>query len=227
MKRYEIKYAIDGLGIEELHSMLKMHPMHFRPVYSKRQINNIYFDTWDLSAFIDNIEGERNRKKVRLRWYGQLNDISIKPILEVKQKSGMLGWKERYEVEPIDVDFKKKIETSQLLKFEGGLRDNILQVSGVDLAFLKPTLLNNYEREYYLTADDNFRLTIDTNLQFFDINPLRIFSGMPFQQDRIVVELKFLEEYYEMAEFVTSRLPTRLTKSSKYVVGIDRLRNWI
>ena len=50
MKRYEIKYAIDDLGIEELKSALRIHPMHFRPVYSKRQINNIYFDTWDLSA---------------------------------------------------------------------------------------------------------------------------------------------------------------------------------
>ena len=227
MKRYEIKYAIDDLGIEELKSALRIHPMHFRPVYSKRQINNIYFDTWDLSAFIDNIEGERDRKKVRLRWYGKLDNISGKPILEVKQKTGMLGWKERYEVQPIDVDFNRKIATSHLLKFKSGVADDILQVSGVDLAFLKPTLINNYEREYYLTADENFRLTVDTNLQFYDINPFRIFSGMPFQKDRIVVELKFSEDCYEMAEFVTSRLPIRLTKSSKYVVGVDRLRNWI
>ena len=145
----------------------------------------------------------------------------------MKQKSGMLGWKERYEVQPIDVDFNRKIATSHLLKFKSGVADDILQVSGVDLAFLKPTLINNYEREYYLTADENFRLTVDTNLQFYDINPFRIFSGMPFQKDRIVVELKFSEDCYEMAEFVTSRLPIRLTKSSKYVVGVDRLRNWI
>lgn len=227
MKRYEIKFALDEITISELLSAIKMHPAHFRSIYYKRQVNNIYFDSFDLESYIDNVEGEKNRRKIRLRWYGRQDEISSKPILEIKNKSGMLGWKEKFKIKPVETDLKGNVNTGSLLSLDKISYSEFTRLTNIDLKFLQPILLNNYQREYFLSLDNKFRLTIDTQLKFFDLNPYRAAVDVPFQRNRIVVELKFEKSDYEYAEFITNNLPFRLTKSSKYVFGVDRLRNWV
>ena len=68
-RRYETKFSVLDLNHNEIENIIKSHPAIFNEIYFTRNVNNIYFDTVDFSSFIDNIEGVRDRKKVRIRWY--------------------------------------------------------------------------------------------------------------------------------------------------------------
>ena len=63
-KRYETKFRITRLNYYEIENLVKTHPAIFHEIYNKRNINNIYFDTHDLSNYLDNVEGETVRQKV-------------------------------------------------------------------------------------------------------------------------------------------------------------------
>ena len=55
--------------------------MGFKKAHSSNVINNIYYD-FNQKCFDENIEGETNRTKYRLRWYDNKKDYK----LEIKKK---------------------------------------------------------------------------------------------------------------------------------------------
>ena len=69
-------------------------------------------------------------------------------------------------------------------------------------------------------------MTLDNKMSFYSINPInhnfKIFSD----QEKTVVELKYDEHDLDGAKDITSYFPFRVTKNSKYVTGIDRIRAW-
>ena len=111
-KRYETKFNVTELNYEEIKHVVMTHPALFQEIYKKRNVNNIYFDTLDLDSHVDNVEGERDRKKVRIRWYGDLFGVCRYPRLELKNKQGLLGWKVRYDLD----DFSLNKETFLIIK---------------------------------------------------------------------------------------------------------------
>ena len=93
--RYERKFCIPELTFEYIKALIFSHPSHFSVSYPLRIINNIYLDTANLDFFNDTIIGCSDRKKVRIRWYGDTSTSTIvnSPKLEIKCKSGFVGWK--------------------------------------------------------------------------------------------------------------------------------------
>ena len=86
--RYERKFFISGLKKEDIEFMVKLHPAIFREIYHERTVNNLYFDSYEMKSYLDNVSGNSQRAKVRIRWYGDLFGIIEKPVLEVKIKRG-------------------------------------------------------------------------------------------------------------------------------------------
>ncbi|MCB0625979.1 MAG: VTC domain-containing protein, partial [Saprospiraceae bacterium] len=70
------------------------HPASFRPLHPERQINNVYFDTCDLAAYQQNLMGVADRRKIRLRWYGEGATRMNAAQLEIKSRSNETGSKE-------------------------------------------------------------------------------------------------------------------------------------
>ena len=70
--RYERKFFITSLSRFEVESIVKLHPAIFSEIFHERFVNNIYLDSSDLINFYENIEGQSNRIKIRIRWYGEL-----------------------------------------------------------------------------------------------------------------------------------------------------------
>ena len=91
--RYERKYKVSDLNHHVILQSIRMHPVGLRKIYPDRQINNIYFDTPDLNNYFDNIDGNMDRMKIRIRWYGDCFKYIDKPVLELKIKRGLLGKK--------------------------------------------------------------------------------------------------------------------------------------
>lgn len=220
--RFERKFVSSQLDERALEHVILTHPAFFTEIYWERQVNNIYFDTPALQYFYDNVVGKSERRKVRIRWYGEVDGTIEKPVLEFKIKSGMLGRKATFDLAPIDLNADLGLDFFQNLFLLSNLPENIME----ELKVLKPTLLNNYRRRYYRSADHNFRFTIDFDLRYFDFSQVSISIGLGKRDlQNTILELKYDQNHDDEANNITQFLPVRMSKSSKYVNGIEIVRN--
>ena len=214
--RYENKYTLDidrgGLKpfIDRCGSML-------RPVFYKRQVNNLYFDDHSFSLYQANLVGQTTRYKVRLRWYGELVKPIAKPQLEIKVKDGDLIYKRVYGLTglPSLSEMSPKIIKEKLI--ESDVDHLIKQL----LKTMKPSYMGSYMREYFLTVDGKVRMTIDSELvgrrQIFDNS----FCWPRAVGDEVIVELKYKSADMSKASSLIQSFPVTLMKHSKYVYGME------
>ncbi len=200
--------------------LLKLHPALFRVHFPPRFINSLYFDSVDFHHFMENREGDAYRVKARVRWYGAMMGPIEKSALELKSKSGYAMGKERHEFGPFQFD----------RGFTRGTIDEALKLTELpdrvrfDLRRLIPTLLTRYDRRYYLSSCGRFRITIDSGLMYIGVNPAtNRFLKMERDRESLIVELKYGIDDEEDASEIAEGLPFRLSRSSKYVNGIQRI----
>ena len=222
--RFERKFVTNMMDHKGLELLVKTHPAMFTEIFWERQVNNIYFDTPALTYFFDNVVGKSQRRKVRIRWYGETNGLVEKPVLEFKVKSGMLGKKASFDLIPFNHNEIARLDFLEDIFRRSKIPDNILE----ELKGLKPSLLNRYRRRYYRSADHNYRFTIDYDLRYFDFSGVSIAMGIGKKDlHNTILELKYDQAHDDEAMEVTQHLPMRLSKSSKYVNGIDIVRNFL
>jgi len=210
--RYERKYVTDRLGMEELEDYVLSHPGLFRQIYYPRQVMSIYFDTEELDYYQQNELGVQQRRKVRVRWYEYKGQSSVMQI-EVKIREGEVMKKVKFllskRVAEVDLDEVSKLVEKKLM----GL------VEEVDL--LKPVVVVGYERRYFLSESLRVRITLDADLRFQttgDWQAGRITSELGLK----VLECKYgVESDFEFVR-VAERLPLRISKSSKYMMGMQQ-----
>ena len=70
--------------------------------HPSRKVNSIYFDTNNYSSIRQNLDGISEKKKIRVRWYGDKKTITD-PILEIKSKKG-------FEVSKKNFDFRQNLD---------------------------------------------------------------------------------------------------------------------
>lgn len=208
--RFERKYKVTDLSPKLMEQVVRQHPAGFRPLHAPRWVNNLYFDTPDFSAFKDNVNGVSQRRKYRLRWYGRPFGQIAAPVLEIKIKDNMMGRKE------------------QFFMGEGGPASTALmaewvkrcrQQLGMGLE-LQPLLYNTYLRSYWQAPGYPFRITIDSELQYGAYRA-QAEPWLPFREEAVILELKYEAEADKDSSFILQHLPFRLSKSSKYVTGIN------
>ena len=217
--RYERKFLVTDMYFHQIEQQVRLLPAAFSPIFYPRYINNIYLDSNEMDFFYDNVTGKGSRKKARIRWYGdQLGKID-KPVLEFKVREGMLGDKLSYPLKPFTIDRHFNYQDLKDIFKQSGLplwaEEILLQ--------LKPALLNRYKRKYFVSFDQRFRLTLDYELGYYSIGSNNNLFNGGFHSEDVIVELKYEKEFDDIAPQVTNSIPFRLTKSSKYVNGIELL----
>ena len=215
--RYERKFLIRSHSERVVEAVVRQHPRLFRVAYPDRAVNNVYLDTSRLKSLHDNIQGVRNRSKTRIRWYGDMRGLAANPKLEFKIKRGLVGTKEIFALPPLDTTAG---EIEAAVKEQIRAADLPGNVS-LQMAMIRPTLLNSYVRKYFVSADGRFRITIDRDLRFFPArNP---WIRQRTQQNATVLELKYAEDDNSEACEISQDLRFRLSRNSKYVTGMDLL----
>ena len=219
--RLERKCQVDDLSVHQVRSIIKLHPKLFNSPYPPRYVNNIYLDTNDLDNYFANVFGYPNRQKVRIRWYGDLGGASIQPVLEIKIKEGLVGLKQAYRLAPLRIDRSLCDEKVQQVLASSHLPAALR----LDLKNLRMVLINRYYRYYYVSNDGKFRVTLDTELSFYKANYAFSNPYLHSQKNysQIIVEIKYDQEQEGMAQRVISYFPFRITRSSKYVNGVERV----
>ncbi len=216
--RYERKFALSGIHVSGVEQIVKDHQAFFKEVYQERFINNVYFDTQNLSHYYDNSFGKAQRKKYRIRWYGNLSGRIETPILEIKIKDALLGTKKSYRLSPFFFDSENFVQA-----FKKSLRDSDLPEQVLaEMNALSPTLLNRYKRKYFIDFSKKFRVTVDSEIEYFHIaNINHAFKNKFSDRDSVILELKYGQEANDNVSAVSSQFPFRMTKNSKYVNGIE------
>jgi len=218
--RFERKYVYQNTHFEDLIQRVYLNSFGFKEVFHKRKINNIYFDDSNYNFYKQNVEGVANRKKLRLRWYGYDTAQIIDPTIEVKKKMGEVGDKDSYRLKGTSLNLNVKTAND----IQAYLIENTHQYIAINqsLKALHPTLLNTYERRYFLSLCGRYRITVDFNQAFYNPN-YRSFEHSELQLNAVVLELKYAVEDDTDARQVSQQINTRLSKNSKYVTGIDML----
>jgi hypothetical protein len=99
-----------------------------------------------------------------------------------------------------------------------------LDVRGL-LKGLSATLLNSYQRQYFVSSDQRFRLTLDSRLVFYQANQAlgNTFMHRQRADSQVILELKYDPQHETLAPRVAGFYPFRATRSSKYVQGMERV----
>ena len=216
--RYERKIYLTSLSKYEVEHLVKLHPSLFTKAFPERYVNNIYFDTHNYNNLLDNIEGNPDRIKIRVRWYGNLFGLIEKPVLEIKVKKGFLGKKISIPLKPFMLN--KPADISEITDSDHNSDNTFLK----DLKFHSPTLLNRYARKYYQSSNKKYRITLDSQQSFYSINKTsNAFLDRYVDDVSVILELKYDKEYDQGANYIISMFPFRITKSSKYVNGLQKI----
>ncbi len=205
--RFEKKFVIP---IEELDLFIaKIESYGVEPIFHERWINNMYFDTESLTHLNENIEGLSQRKKMRLRWYGdRLGELKLTGEFKIKQE---------------DVNRK---HSKKLGKYQRNLEHDILGImdealnrwkekdedASPLLDSYKPVLENRYKRRYYLSPDGSLRITVDTLMTYKNW----VTGLSATTEENAIIEVKSNVE----SPLVNDQIPYSLSKSSKYVEGL-------
>lgn len=170
-QRYELKYLIRHDAAAAVADALTryMMPDEHGDVEGHYQVTSLYYDTVDYKAYWDKIEGHRNRRKLRVRIYG---DHVVTPetpcFIEIKHRLDRALQKRR-----LIVPYQAATKLDQLTNHYEPASDEdraVLEEVGYLCAALRlqPTCVVSYRR-HALEAqeyDPGLRVTFDANLKY-------------------------------------------------------------
>lgn len=217
--RYERKFYVPELSKQDLANVIKSHPYFFHEIYYERQVNNIYFDTPDYKFYFKNLAGADRRVKIRIRWYENPGDLIDKPQLEYKIKYGGVGKKRVTPLKPFNLSHKPLLQQIQRSLVGANLKNDTL----VQLGFVEPVLLNHYRRRYFMSADKLFRLTIDSDLNYYEVNKYQVLWARKASSPGCVLEFKYNHSNDLLADRIANFFKFRVSKFSKFAHGIEKL----
>ncbi|NOY94822.1 MAG: polyphosphate polymerase domain-containing protein [Chlorobi bacterium] len=222
--RYERKFVTCRLFRAQVELIIRQNSAFFIPVFHPRRVNNIYFDTPGLDCYFDNLFGVSERWKARIRWYNSSFGRIANPILEFKIKKGFVGTKKSYPFPSFEIQRSFDANLFNQLISESDFPAEVKKkISG-----LQPVLLNTYTRNYFSSINGKFRITIDDQMEYYNLRPNRNYLEYAYKETgKTVVELKYGQEYDPEANIITNQFPFRLDKNSKFVSGMNHFRTAI
>jgi len=216
--RYEKKFYFDIQKYERTLSKIKFNSEGFTEVYPERIINSIYFDDYNFSSFKESKEGDLNRKKIRLRWYG--NDCEkVSVNLEFKEKKAEIGIKKIFSLGIVNIKDILEKNFLQKLVEKSEFKNNFHKLSLINLV---PVIFCFYKRKYFLSSNKLIRLTIDREISYAPISyRFNFWKKKLVQYPKFVIEIKY-EKTKDIKEIFNNEfLETRTSRFSKYTNGVD------
>ncbi len=247
--RYELKYRLtkeQALNIRDFiqGSIIPNSAYRFsldefsvgKPKFSY-SVHSLYLDSDDLKTYWDTINGNKNRFKLRLRYYDIERDSPV--FFEIKRRLDRSIHKERGAVSHRVV--------SLLLDGHFPEEDHLVSKSPKQLVALQrfcesmqqlrawPKVHVAYEREAYVSDDDSHRVTIDRHVR---AEPNLDLGASPNQEgvlktemkapvlvfgDSVILELKFTNRFPNWFRELVEHFDLMQCSAAKYVDAVSRI----
>lgn len=218
-RRYERKMRVTAVEREWVELLIKRHPAHLVEIFHPRYVNNIYLDTFRHTHYFDHVNGHSRRRKVRIRWYGDLDGDLSEPQLEFKSKVGWVITKQNFPLRPTGLSELLTADGVQRMVREVDCPEVVREI----VSHLQPALVNRYRRRYFRAGNRKVRVTIDEDMSFYRAQRTISESPESYVDPAVIVEIKFGEQALDDGVAVASHFPLPLKKNSKYVSGVERL----
>tara|TARA_A100000164_G_C21801095_1_gene720699 strand:- start:264 stop:929 length:666 start_codon:yes stop_codon:yes gene_type:complete len=206
IKRFERKWIFKSNNSLALINALIRSNLFFRTHYPLRNVNSVYFDTYNYTSIRQNLDGVSNKKKIRVRWYGN-KDIIANPVLEIKSKKGFETKKESSSIKELD-----NIKLSDLDIIREKLNKKMKSKK-----IINPILTTHYEREYFVSLNGKIRATVDYNLKSIFLNNSTQIDIVKNFKNICILEFKYSTSLDKYVRENLKDITLRLSKNSKFV----------
>lgn len=233
-QRFEQKYMLDQNQAVALRPFLLAH-MELdengvgKPDFSY-PVHSLYLDSETLATFWSTINGDKNRYKLRLRFYNNFPDSPV--FFEIKRRLNNCILKQRAGVRKEAVpsllagqmpgpghllrdDPKSLVAIQNFVKLADGLQ-------------ARPLAHVAYLREAYVDpGNDNVRVTLDRAVRT-EARPRAVFTtemhnpSLPFG-DRVILELKFTDRFPDWCRHIVEHFGLMQCGAAKYCEGLAGL----
>jgi SPX domain protein involved in polyphosphate accumulation len=234
--RFEFKYMIDESMAKAVRDHVRAHmvPDHYMDPSQPNgyMVYSVYLDTPNLSLCKATMNGEKNRFKLRLRYYDAQSTGPM--FFEVKRRVNDAVLKSRAGV--------RRSVTHELLKGRGPRRGDLLAPDNSramsDLTLFcrlrdelnaAPAAMNTYRREAYMSRHDNSaRLTMDRDLHGANWSgDLHDLAGTHWRKppiNGVILELKFTQRFPRWMAELVQRFEIQRCSVPKYVECVKAVR---
>ena len=209
VNRFERKWLFRSNNYLALINSLIRSKLFFRTQYPLRKVNSIYFDTYDYNSIRENLDGVSNKKKIRIRWYGDKNTTK-NPIIETKSKK---GFETKKESMPIRELHDLKVFNLKNLKILKETINSKLKQKKI----IYPVLTTHYQREYFISLNGKIRATIDYDLKSVFLNNLSQIDIIKNFKNICILEFKYSTSLDKYVRKNLKDISLRLSKNSKFV----------
>jgi len=208
LKRYERKWVFHSIDHNQLFILLNRSNFLFMNQFSDRQVNSIYFDDENYTSIKQNIDGISEKKKYRLRWYGDFKIIT-NPTFEIKIKKGFEVSKKNFDLP--EMSNLNLLDYNDVEKIELLINNNFNFKNK-----LFPILTTHYLRSYFISSNKLVRSTVDRNLKSLLLYKNRNLNIIKEYQD-IILEFKYDLNLDEYVRSNLGNISSRLSKNSKFI----------
>lgn len=230
-RRFELKYRIDEDTARAVRDFARAHldpdPFGASPDVPSYPVHSLYLDSSGLDLFHATLNGDRNRFKLRARFY---DDAPASPVyLEIKRRVDRCILKQRARVRRAaatallggDLPAFAHLAAPDARHYTA-LQDFCALLRGLDAG---PSAHVAYEREAWLSREHNsVRVTLDRRVrcevQHAPVlgtafqRPAAVFAG------QVILELKFTNRFPEWFRELVQHLNLRPDSAAKYVDGL-------
>lgn len=238
--RLELKYRLDAFAYRRVRAAVQVHlrlDRYSRDAGGRYVVRSLYFDSFDLAAYVDKLAGVARRVKPRLRAYG--HRLSETPFVSVELK-GRIGMAIVKEATRIDADAYR-----HFVDHGSWVRRGLHADAGVDASFdadadpvligferalhrgsLRPTVLVAYRREAYTArfgGADPLRVTFDHDVLAASADTL--FESVRWRRQApgtVILEIKTADEIPPWLEQIVRRHALVSEPNSKYTQAVDQ-----
>ena len=214
--RRELKYVVPtSMSATLVRARVPSLAVEFPP----RQVSSVYFDTATYECYRQSNSGGSERMKLRLRWYGDIG-FATASTLELKYRLNHEGTKDQIPLDPVNLRTTTWAAVREMM---------IARVRGKERLHVEalryPILIANYWRHYLVTTNGRVRVTVDSDLRFYD-QRLRPAPNITFDAVRggfSVVECKMGHGVEVDEARILDPLGLRWQRFSKYCYGLTSL----
>jgi len=230
-QRFELKYLIKEELVQPIRDFvgcyLEMDDFSVGRPNNSYEIHSVYLDSAGLDTHYSTVNGDKNRFKLRFRYYDDHPDSPV--FCEVKQRVDNSILKRRCAIrrEIVPLVVGGQIPAMEHLLAREPRHLAALQRFNELLLRLNaaPRLHNHYQREAWVSAHDNsIRVTLDRNIRvepyFGDQAIVPMVRPTSIYQDFIVLELKFTGRFPNWFNGLVSRFNLMRAAAMKYSGGM-------